>query len=477
MAFPITLSLLNREDREQICRELEIRPDPPFSIGSSVTSSSVVTPFPFLIVNAEADEIRIPLFYAREMLGPDVAPGDDSCCGWKRLRKKYTPKVPYRTEQIPVVENAVAQLSQHSCTTIQVQPGAGKTIMATSIAVNLGYKYAVIVPQTPIVTQWVKTTAMVLFGDGGDVAKEAADKIICIPDQAAVERRKADKGKSRLVTDSSDFDVIISLPDRITELPDAVRNQIGTLIVDEAHLACVPSMVKTLLSFTPKHVIVLTATLEREDSAHRMMHLLAGNHDVFRKQTRSYRLIPFQTGITVDEKLNRGTGKLDYTALCGDIASNEVYNQCIIETVVQNPGRKFIILSKLVSHAEALCKALLERGVSASLMCGRRKECIDSRALVGTTNKVGTGFDVATFCKQFDGRSPDTLILAHTVKQWQSYAQISGRIMRASQDVTPVVVWMLTRNAVTSRHLSGLKKYIASTGGIIECKSVKPPSI
>jgi len=265
---------------------------------------------------------------------------------------------------------------------------------------------------------------------------------------------------------------IVCLYERPMGLSTEVREQIGTLILDEVHLGCIPSAVEAILAFSPKYVIALTATLERDDGNHEMVKLLTGCELAFVPPTRPYRLVSFQTDVRATEKMSM-LGTLDYGALCGELAGSEDYNESIVNIVVNNPTRKYILLCKLVTHAQTLSDMINERGIKSDTMAGSKKTYADCKALVGTYSKISVGFDAATFCSDFDGVSPDCLILCATTKKWQTYTQSVGRVMRAKDGVVPIVVWMLSRNAITTRHLGGLKKYIQSTEGTIE-KRVKP---
>lgn len=413
-------------------------------------------PPPFMFACLNDGELRVPLHAARARLGRGVAPAD----GWPALapaaRSAAASNIALRDAQTPVVDEAMRHIEEHGSTTIQVQPGAGKTVMATHIACRLGLVTLILVPRVPLVDQW-RATISAACGDAAAVF---------VPEQAARARKKAAP---------ETFDFAICLKERVGAMPAALLARVGTLVVDEAHVFCVPSAVAPLLATAPRHVLALTATLPRDDTAHRMVHLLAGAHDVFRAQTKPYALVPLRLGVRVRETASARTGSLDYSAFVQAVAACDAVNDAVVETVLRNPGRKFIVLSKLVAHAHALAAALCERGVDAETMCGSKRSCADADVLVGTTDKIGTGFDVATFCTDFGGRTPDALIMTHTVKKWQNYAQFVGRVLRARDGVVPAVVCVLTDNAVSRRHFDGVRKYAAANGGVVASATTGPP--
>ena len=220
-----------------------------------------------------------------------------------------------------------------------------------------------------------------------------------------------------------------------------------------------------------KRQLLETATLERDDGNHAMMQAVAGTRGVFPTyvpaEQRRYNVFALHTGVKALEVMQVATGKLDYSALLSDVAACAEANALIVACVVDNPGRKFIILSRLVAHAKALSAALVAAGVTSDTMVGNAKSHRDVRALVGTAPKIGTGYDLATFCRDFGGTAADTLILTHSVKKWQQFEQFRGRVMRAAADTTPAVISMISDNGIITRHFGGLKAWIKKTGGVV----------
>jgi superfamily II DNA or RNA helicase len=475
MAFPTFLSQLTKEEKDTLASDLIVRPAPPASIPSrilaslpaaaaAVLSAPPAPPFNFFHLNLDTDEIRIPFFYARTMFGEESIQDNIWPSGPESLSTKSI-KIEMRPEQIPVIEKSNLDLEEYSTTTIGLPPGAGKTIIGVVLAAKRGLITCYLVPREILVDQWITTIAKVFFA--GDV--DAAKKVIYVPGQKAKEIKK----KGPIWTE---FGAMVALIDRVESLPLAIRKRIGTLVIDEGHMLCTRNRVNALLAFAPRYVIVETATLERKDEAHVMMKLLAGPHGFFSTSNRPFTVEKLQTGVRVEEKLSKA-GLLDYTALCVKISENEEFNAAIVDTVLKNPLRKFIILTRLVSHAKALSESLRTSGITSEAMCGSRKRHQDVRALVGTMPKISTGYDVATAAENYDGNPADTLILAHSIKQWQSFEQSKGRIMRAKEGVVPVVVWMATLNTITSRHLHSLKEWISKTGGTVNNRTNGSPGI
>lgn len=495
MAFPLAASALSDEEYLAVLDDLEIRPTAKdaeelqnlIKIRAPKAPKRLLPKFeipPFEFAAEEDDPtagriLKVPLFYAREKFGIDANLDNGP---WKRLPAKLTqnrPAFTFREGQGEIVSEALGHLREHNAATLELRAGSGKTILAIALALELGYVFAVVLPFKALIGQWVASFGRVALGEdaAGDAA--VASGVIKIPSELSVEAKKSEPKDAKraarrrktappkTAAEQQQPQCVIALGERALGLSPELRGQIGTLIVDEVHKCCVPSWVTTLLAFSPKYVIALSATVERQDGAHRMTHLLAGPHRIYRIPDRPFKVVAYHTAVHIPETLNRITKLLDYTQYCADLAACEEFNARIVDVVMQNPERKFIALFKLVRHAEAIRDLLASLGTTAALMCGQRSRYVDCRVLCGTSNKIGTGFDVATSALEFDGRPPDTMILANGVTTWQNAAQYFGRVMRARAGATPVVVWMLTENSVSKKHLSKMKQYIHETSGEI----------
>lgn len=483
MAFPILSGALSASERDEVMSELVIRPvakdaeelqnlikmRAPKAPRSHVPKFEI-PPFPF--VSEDGQVIRVPLFYAKEKFGSDVSLESGS---WRKLSRNLRGQknVVLRDGQAEILDEALSHLKEHNTATLELRAGTGKTILAIMLALELGLKFAILLPFKTLIGQWVASFGRVAYGDGSAGEFAVKSGIVRVPDEQAVEAKRAAKIGH---IPGCDAECIIALGERALSISESFRESIGTLIIDEVHKCCVPSWVNTLLSFSPKYVIALSATVERPDGAHRMTHLLAGPHRVYRVPDRPFTVVEYKTGVHIPETLNKYTKLLDYTQYCADLANSPDFLQRILDVVTYNPNRKFIALFKLVRHAEAVRTALSERGIASALMCRQISRYVDCQVLCGTSNKIGTGFDVATSAIEFDGRPPDTMILVNGVTTWQNAAQFFGRVMRASHGVTPVVVWMLTTNSVSRKHFSKLKGYISETSGeLVKIAAPAPP--
>ena len=122
-----------------------------------------------------------------------------------------------------------------------------------------------------------------------------------------------------------------------------------------------------------------------------------------------------------------------------------------------------------MKHAEKIKQMLelefdLDGGPSVSTLYGSQKKYSNADILIGTTKKIGTGFDEANACSDFKGKPSNVLVMVNTCKEWQTKDQFFGRIMRSDN---PMIVWLYDDIPILDRHFKGLKKDIEATGGTI----------
>lgn len=454
MAIAIDISKFSSELSEQIYTDLEIIPIPPPAPpqfrGRKFTPAPAAQP-PFVFCLPQSKTIfHVPLLYAVNTL-----PQIEETPRYKRIKNLSATlqrsQVTLLPAQLPIVEEAITHLTEQRTTTLDLHTGRGKTIISAHLATQLQLKTAVIVPIKPLVKQWIETFKLFGFSD---------DQICEVPEPSKLKTRKKPPNFGSV-------SIFIILKTRVASLPPEVRQTIGTVVFDEAHLMCTPSWIPVLLGLTPFYLIVLTATMERDDGTNKMMSLMAGDHAVTRKSERPYHVIAYTVKIRVPETTNEKTGRMDYSRFLAELSESEEYNLAICNTVLANPNRKFIILFRLIEHAMLIATILQEAGVSCDVLMGTKKSYRDSRVLCGTFGKISTGFDAKMFSEQFDGVNPDALIFANTTKKWQLFAQSIGRVMRAGEDVIPLVIWMVTLNSVTKKHLTASKKFIKESKGTV----------
>lgn len=386
--------------------------------------------------------VAIPYYYAQSLLKKN--PYYDKKYPSRSFEFKGTLR-PYQERDIPEINS---MMKDHFTTTLCLHPGYGKTIISAYLACQYKVRTIVILPnQTTLIKQW--------------------DNTFLKWTSASV--HKVGEPKKRQGAKMEDADILICMYQRIKYIPKDLLFEIGMLIIDEAHMLCVPSAVNTLLSVHPKYIVSQTATLERADNMHLMMHHLCGEHNIIRKQEKPFRVLKLETNIAGNREKN-DDGSVNWHVLSKSLAFNHKRNKIILAFVRKNPSYKIVILTGYVDHSYLLYDALSQLGESVDYLVGGKSNYRDSRVLIGTLGKISTGFDESSFCEDFGGVKINLGILTQSIKSTSKLEQTVGRVFRADY---PNIMHIVDNDPTIKSHWRIAKKWYESEGGIIQTHNVK----
>lgn len=385
---------------------------------------------PISFYRSDEEFIHIPYLYAAGLL--KIYPNMDN---------KYLP-VPFqftgqlRKEQVSVETEAMSHIRQLGTTLLGLDPGFGKTILGAKLACNLGLLTVILVHREILCEQWRKTFSKFTNASTWIVGEKN-------PPATAM--------------------AIICMDTRWNSISKEIRDQVGLLIVDEAHAFCTPARVDCLLAFHPKYVVAETATLERDDGMHIMIQSICGEHGVYREGSKPFTVIKLLTQIKPVVK-NDYRGRMIWSSAVSSLAFDDRRNKMILDLAQKNSNNTILILTNLVEHTMLLYNKLKEMNQSVDYMCGDRKAYSDCRILVGTTSKIGTGFDQATACADFSGRTFDLLILTFSIKKYAMLVQNVGRALRSEN---PTVIYLVDDSPVYESHWTKSCKWFQRRGAKI----------
>lgn len=385
---------------------------------------------PILFYNIIEDTLHLPFIFAASLL--KVNPNFDT--KFPSVTLTFTGTL--RENQVPVEIEAWDQLEKYGTTTLGLHPGFGKTILGAKLASRAKLLTVVLVHRTILTDQWKKT-----FTDYTN------STIWIVGEKKAPEK----------------YDVIICMDTRWHLIPEQIRNNVGFLIIDEAHAFCTPTHVGCLLAFHPKYIVIESGSLERDDGLEKMIHAIAGTHGILRESNKVFSVIKIKTNTKPERRLDR-FGNVDYTHLIRTTLMNERRNKIIIDLVVANKTFKILILTSLRDHATLLNDMINAKGITSDFLCGTKRGYQDSNVLVGTTSKIGTGFDPATSCPSYAGKPFDLLLLVCTMKKYSMLIQNVGRVFRAEY---PTVMHFVDDDNIYVSHWGKARKWYASRGGVL----------
>lgn len=337
--------------------------------------------------------------------------------------------------QVSVATDAWDIMHKTGAVILGLYPGFGKTVLASHLSAKAGLLTCVMICLDALIVQWVTTFRNFTNAQIWVVGDPMPDK----------------------------FDVMICMDRRWIHIPDHVRAQVGTLVIDEAHMFCSPVRSTCFMAFQPLYVIPLTATIEREDGMEQIIYASAGSKGIFRESIKPFQVFKVNTNIRPEKKLNK-MGWTDYMALQKEVAVHPRRNGIIVDLVKRNLNFKILILTTLREHSEILYAALLNHNVNVDFLIGGKRSYSDSNVLVGTMGKLGTGFDAATACPDYQGRPFDLLIVAATIKQIKMLTQNIGRVFRSD---FPTVFHLVDDDKIYQRHWSGAEKWYNNRSGTV----------
>jgi Type III restriction enzyme, res subunit len=317
-----------------------------------------------------------------------------------------------RDEQTLVVAEALDDLTRYRSTIISSYPGFGKTCVAIIIATRLNVPTVIVTNKRLLIDQW----------------KAAIDKYVGVGHAQIVTSR------TRALDERCQFHIVSAAI--IARLSPAILHSERLrqlLIVDELHLIMTPVFSYNLLHISPTYALGLSATPYRLDGYDAAIRWFFGERARGVPLWRRHKVYCFSTNFrpTIKRQWN---GDLDWNAVIESQSEDVDRNRLIVDRVCSLvPQRTWQVLTKRVAHVATLRDAFLERGVRCETLFGNQRsfDATACNVLVGTTPKIGVGFDWPV---------ANALCMAADVASY--FVQFLGRCMRCKEanGVVPIVI-------------------------------------
>ena len=439
MAIVVKLSELSPPQIEKIQTELKVHEKPNFFGAKNFYQNKNNFKDDVDLTIFHGDYVRIPYNFAVQLLGynPQINIWKDHYS----YPLKFTGQL--RDYQQEICVEAGKHLNEYCTTILNVFASAGKTIMATYLATRCDYLRLIIYPGIDLGKQWAKTIK---------------DFTYCLSTNNGPARIWM-VGEGKVPTEPVDF--VLCPITRIDKIDPKFLSMVGMLIIDEFHLMYTQIRVRELLKISPKYIIGCTATLGVKKE---IAHLFCGPKYVFMKSTKPFTVYKFYTGITMDEKLNK-SGTLDWPEFLKKQITNPIRNEQIIGLCVTNPQKKICLMGWRKEHALDMAAKLKNMNEKVDIMIGSKREYEDSRILCGTISKIGTGFDEANACADFDGTRINLLIMTGTMKNEVLIEQTAGRCFRAE---FPSIIYLVDNNSISHKHWEVAEDWFISRNGTVK---------
>ena len=397
-----------------------IREDMLIKLEKGPTSSVYIEPF-----CTSGQYHVIPFAYGRQKL--NIEPP---------LRNKYpSMKNPFigdlRPEQQKFKKDVGTVLATTGSAVASAYVGFGKTVVAISLACTVKLKTLIVINKLMLFDQWIESVTKFVGND------------------PIIQKLKPDTPLD------PDAQFYIVNAQNIPKFPHSELKKIGFVIVDEAHLIVAETLYMSLNHLFPRYILALTATPYRPDGLTKLLDFFFGQKQIVVKMWRPFTFHKIWTGVKIDHP-----GK-EWNKVLGAQANSHERNELITNLVMNNPDRNILIMVKRVNHGDVLYRlikdAMIENGhVKPSitkLLRNNQTFDKDARVLVGTTQKMGTGFDHPRM---------DTLILASDIKEF--FIQYLGRIFRRKNS-NPVVFDLVDDHGILQYHYKERAKVYKEHGG------------
>ena len=415
MSLTTNVNTLEQDSKNKITKDLEIKIENKFGMGQPRYI------YPYII---ETDNIKLPFAYAVQTLKLT-----------RPIREQFPPielvfEGTLREEQQVVRKEALKVLSSKGSVMISAYPGFGKTIGAINLATAINFKTLIIVNKIVLIKQW-------------------EDSILQFCPTAKIQKLNPKSKKQ-----DSHFYIINA--QNVEKLPKKFLNDIGTVIVDEAHMIMAETLSKSLQYVFPRYLIGLTATPYRPDGLDILLQLYFGQYKIIRQLYREHTVYKVTTGFKppVERTIQ---GRVNWGAILDAQANNQERNDLIIKILKNFPDRNFLVLVKRVDQGNYLVEQLQKQGESVTDLIGSNQEFNkEARILVGTCQKVGVGFDHSKL---------DALLLATDVEEY--FVQYLGRVFR-TKDHEPIIFDLVDNNSILNKHFNTRRSVYQKHGGTIK---------
>lgn len=336
-----------------------------------------------------------------------------------------------RDEQIEVKKEALKILSKTGSIILSLFTGFGKTIMSINLACEIRLKTLIIVNKIVLINQW-------------------EESILAFCPTAKIQKLTT---KSEL---NEDCDFFIMNATNIPKKKKTFFKKIALCIVDELHLIMAESLSKSLQCIFPRYLIGLSATPYRTDGLDPLIELYFGSNRIVRLLKRKHIVYKVHTGFKPKMELTE-SGKLNWGAILDEQCNNIERNELIISICKKFKDRNILILTKRVEQGKYLYDRLLEEGEHvASLLKTQQEFDRESRILVASIMKAGTGFDF---------KKLDCLVLGSDLESY--FVQSLGRVLRRP-DVEPIIFDLIDDNKVLEKHFKTREEIYNEVGGTIK---------
>lgn len=339
---------------------------------------------------------------------------------------RHSTKDPEKSQK-PVLNEMLSFLSRKGSIMLSSYPGWGKTFTAILACTKLRFRCLVVVNKIVLMDQW----------------KKAIEKFC----PNAIVQKLTPKTKKK----DADFYLMNAI--NVPKMDSSFFSDIGTVVIDEAHMIMAEKLSECMQVLHPRYLIGLTATPYRPDGLNILLELYFGKYKIVREFYREHIVYRIDTGFTPRVELTKN-GRVNWNTILESQASHVPRNEMFIDIIKKHKDLVFLVLCKRKEQAKYLNDRLKEEGESVDIMIESKSEYNeDSRILIGTTSKLGVGFDRP---------NSNALLLAADIEEY--FIQYLGRVFRKEEGI-PVIFDPVDQNGILEKHFKTRNHAYQKHGG------------
>lgn len=326
-------------------------------------------------------------------------------------------------------------LKTHNGGIIRAETGTGKTVLALSIAAELGLKTLVIVPTAFLMSQWINRIKT--FTDVQEVG--IVRQHIC----------------------HTAFPITVGMIHTLAKDKYAINDHFDLVIWDECHKVAAPTFSETAKMFWTKYRMGLSATPRRKDGLENVFMYHIGDiiqadirQDLVPKVIRLHYHGGSHKGCVFNGELNLG---MYATRAAGSSARNALIINYILKAVKKN--RAILVLSDRIAQLTHMRDQIIfdydlrDTQRSHGMLTGKQKYGLDQKLILGTYGCAGLGADLTHL---------DTVFFATPRVDVE---QAVGRILRAPTGREPIVVEVIDNGShIMKKWAKAREKFYRSKG-------------
>jgi len=344
-----------------------------------------------------------------------------------------------RAEQEAVETTALGHLETSRTCIVAYPPGFGKTMLAISLLAKMHgrskFASVIVVGQKVLQKQWEKTLASVL----------PAAKIHIL--------------QSKKPLPVAGADIVICSIQMLVRWPATMSANL--LVADEIHRLTSAGQSIGLLKISPNYILGLSATPYRNDDLHCVLEWIFGANILTPPNVRqqTHFVYKIQTGLMYKIGL-QPNGKLNFNDLLDQQARDAARTDYIVNVMLNEHFAhiQWLVIVRRNVHIDQFVGHCFAKGLSVSSLGANKNDYNPAaKVIVGTAQKIGTGFDEPT---------RTGLVIASDTLSY--YTQLLGRIFRDPENPTiPIVLDVVDNVPICERHYRERAKIYSSHGGKI----------